>query len=151
MLHILFKDFSPSVSQLSPDLIPIVLLDAFCSFITVIFSPYSSLHTLPIICQDNSFSVGVEQAQPPALPHTWSKQRWPVRFLSQHLLPVWPPSTTQPCPLPFLLSLLRVGKLGKCFLTGFLLPRCHSACFSLLSGLSHATDLVFTSWMPGKV
>lgn len=46
MLHILFKDFSSSVSQLSPNTIPTMLLDAFCSFLSVIYFPYSSLHAL---------------------------------------------------------------------------------------------------------
>lgn len=141
MLHKLFKDFSPSVSQLSPNPIPMALLDAFCSFISVIYFPYSLLHTLPIICQDNSLSVGVDQTQPPVLLHTRSKQNCSVQFLP-------PAAPARPCPLPFLLSL---HKVGKCFLTALLLPKCHSACFSLLSGVSHARGLVLISWLQRRV
>lgn len=35
--------------------------------LSLIYFPYSSLHTLPITCHDNSFSVGVDQAQPAVL------------------------------------------------------------------------------------
>lgn len=90
LLHLLFKDFSFSVSQLSPNPIPIALLDAFCSFISYIsftlYSTHSQLFAKTILFpwewtrhSHQCFS-------------TLTKPNWCVWFLPQYLLPIWPPS-----------------------------------------------------------
>lgn len=143
MLHILFKDFSPSVSL---DPIPIVLLDAFCSFI----SPYSS-HTpnyLPIaktIFSQWEWTRHSHQCSSiPGVNKSGLSDFSPAPFAclaTQHR-----PLSLVLCPFscPF-------RGWGNAFSQHFSSPRCHPACFSLLSGVSHARDLVFTSWLPGKV
>lgn len=89
-MQILFKDFS-SMSQLSPNPIPIVLLDTFCSSLLFIFLALHSTHSQLFAKTILSLWEWTRHSQQCFSPLGVNKRY--VRFLSQHLLPIWPPSS----------------------------------------------------------
>lgn len=132
----LFIFYFPSVAKSLSHLM-LFLLVAFHFLLSVlIYFTYLLLHTLPILSQDNSFSMGVDRrsngtVQSPVLLHTQCKQNESAQCL-YHLLSLFSPLSS-------------LHKAGRCFLTAFLLAKYHSACFPFV--VSYTEGLFLISWL----